>query len=106
DNQRRFRVPDPGRVGLTSAAQVQRNGRVNRRAWILAALSAAASIDRASVAALAAEKMSKAEAEYQDGPKDIRMGATCTLFEPPRACKVVEGDVSPTGWCKAFALAD
>jgi hypothetical protein len=54
----------------------------------------------------AAEKMSKQAAEYQDSPKDIRMCATCTLFEPPRSCKVVEGDVSPSGWCKAFALAD
>jgi hypothetical protein len=52
------------------------------------------------------QKMSKQEAEYQDSPKDIRMCATCTLFEPPRSCKVVEGDVSPNGWCKAFALAD
>ena len=52
----------------------------------------------------AADKMSKAEAEYQDSPKDIRMCATCSLFEPPRACKV--GDVSPYGWCKVFALAD
>jgi hypothetical protein len=54
----------------------------------------------------AAEKMSKQEAEYQDSPKDIRMCATCTLFEPPHSCKVVEGDVSPSGWCKVFALAD
>jgi len=54
----------------------------------------------------AQEKMSQAEAEYQDSPKDIRMCATCTLFEPPKSCQVVEGDVSPTGWCKAFALAD
>jgi hypothetical protein len=52
------------------------------------------------------EKMSKREAEYQDNPKDIRMCATCTLFVPPHACKVVEGDISPSGWCKAFALAD
>jgi hypothetical protein len=51
-------------------------------------------------------KMSKQQAEYQDSPKDIRMCATCTLFEPPRSCKVVEGDISPDGWCKAFALAD
>lgn len=54
----------------------------------------------------AAEKMSKQEAEYQDSPKDIRMCGTCTFFEPPRLCRVVEGDVSPSGWCKAFALAD
>jgi hypothetical protein len=54
----------------------------------------------------AQQKMSKQEAEYQDSPKDIRMCATCTLFERPSSCKVVEGDVSPNGWCKAFALAD
>jgi len=80
---------------------------INRRAWMLAALAAASGLDLAAVRApRAAEKMSKQEAEYQDSPKDIRTCATCTLFEPPRACKVVEGDVSPYGWCKAFALAD
>jgi hypothetical protein len=52
------------------------------------------------------EKMSKQQAEYQDSPKDIRMCATCSLFEPPKSCKVVEGDVSPSGWCKAFAMVD
>jgi hypothetical protein len=56
--------------------------------------------------ASAQDKMSKQEAEYQDSPKDIRMCATCTLYEPPKSCKVVEGDVNPNGWCKAFALAD
>ena len=56
--------------------------------------------------ACAREKMTKQQAEYQDTPKDIRMCATCTLFEPPKSCQVVEGDVSPEGWCNAFALAD
>ena len=60
----------------------------------------------AGVTAAKADKMSKQQAEYQDSPKDIRMCATCTLFEPPKSCKVVEGDVSPNGWCNAFALAD
>jgi hypothetical protein len=80
---------------------------MNRRTWMLAALYAAAGLARAvPTRAIAADKMSKAEAEYQDSPKDIRMCATCSLFEPPRACKVVEGDLSPYRWCKAFALAD
>ena len=56
--------------------------------------------------AQAGEKMTQKEAEYQDTPKDIRMCATCTLFQPPKSCQVVEGDISPNGWCKAFALAD
>ena len=52
-------------------------------------------------------KMSKAQAEYQDSPKGIQMCATCSLFdEAHRACKVVDGDISPNGWCKAYAMAD
>jgi hypothetical protein len=30
----------------------------------------------------------------------------CSLFEAPKYCKVVEGEVSKDGWCKAFAMAD
>ena len=56
--------------------------------------------------ARAQRKMTRQEAEYQDTPKGIFMCATCTLFEPPKSCKVVEGEVSAEGWCKAFALAD
>jgi hypothetical protein len=54
----------------------------------------------------ASDKMTKAEAEYQDTPNGIYNCATCTLFEAPSSCKVVEGEVSRDGWCKAFAMAD
>jgi hypothetical protein len=80
---------------------------MRRRDFITILMGAATAIDLSAPGeADAAEKMSKQEAEYQDSPKDIRMCATCTLFEPPHACKVVEGDISSYGWCKAFALAD
>ena len=54
----------------------------------------------------AAEKMTRQQAEYQDTPKGIYCCATCSLFEPPKSCKVVAGEVNEDGWCKAFALAD
>ena len=54
----------------------------------------------------ASEKMTRQQAEYQDTPKDIYSCGMCTLFEPPKSCKVVAGEVSKDGWCKAFALAD
>jgi len=81
---------------------------VRRRHLLRGALAvfASALTRSTSTRAQAQQKMSKQEAEYQDSPKDIRMCATCTLFEPPASCKVVEGNVSPKGWCKAFALAD
>jgi hypothetical protein len=54
----------------------------------------------------ASEKMTRQQAEYQGTPNSIYSCAVCTLFEKPKSCKVVEGEVSPDGWCKAFALAD
>jgi len=54
----------------------------------------------------ASEKMTRAQAEYQDAPNGIYSCGLCTLFERPNSCKVVEGEVSKDGWCKAFALAD
>jgi hypothetical protein len=54
----------------------------------------------------AADKMTRQQAEYRDTPNGIYSCALCTLFEKPKSCKVVEGDVSKDGWCKAFAMAD
>ena len=54
----------------------------------------------------AAEKMTRQQAEYQDKPDGIYSCGMCTLFEKPNACKVVEGEISKDGWCKAFALLD
>jgi hypothetical protein len=54
----------------------------------------------------ASEKMTRQQAEYQDKPNGIYSCALCTLFEKPNTCKVVAGEISPDGWCKAFAMAD
>ena len=85
-----------------------RMGQLHRRQLLEMGLKVAAGFlgFKTGSRASAREKASRQEAEYQDNPKDIRMCATCSLFEPPKSCKVVEGDVSPYGWCKLFALAD
>jgi hypothetical protein len=70
---------------------------------LLGAIGMSAALGQARAAG---EKLSKQQAEYQDSPKGIQMCATCTLFEAPHSCKVVEGDVSPSGWCKNYAMAD
>jgi hypothetical protein len=54
----------------------------------------------------ASDKMTRQQAQYQDTPNGIYSCGLCTLFERPKSCKVVEGEVSEDGWCKAFALAD
>ena len=59
-------------------------------------------------AATAAEQrlLTKAEAHYQDQPKDIRRCATCLLFVSPDACKALIGKVSPDGWCDLYEFID
>jgi len=72
---------------------------MRRRDFIGTVLGAAAAI--ASPAA-AQQKLSQSDAGYQDTPKDNHACGECTLFQPPNACKVVDGDISPRGWCKLF----
>jgi High potential iron-sulfur protein len=52
--------------------------------------------------AAAQEKMSQADAKYQGTPKDNQRCDGCMLFQPPNACKVVQGEISPSGWCQLF----
>jgi hypothetical protein len=54
----------------------------------------------------ASGKMTRQQSQYQDTPNGIYSCGLCTLLEPLSGCKVVEGEVSKDGWCKAFALAD
>jgi hypothetical protein len=54
----------------------------------------------------ARDKMATEDADYQDSPRGLQMCSTCSLFDPPTSCKIVEGVVSPNGWCKNFAIAD
>src|SRR5258707_6253181 len=67
----------------------------SRRSVLRAALMGSLAALGAVAPARAQQKMSKQAAEYQDTPKGILMCATCSLFQPPRSCKVVEGDVLP-----------
>jgi len=54
-----------------------------------------------------AAKLAKADVQYQDRPRDGRDCDDCIHFVPgakgtPSSCKVVEGQVSPHGYCLAF----
>jgi hypothetical protein len=51
-------------------------------------------------------RMSRAEAQYQETPRGGLSCAGCSFFRRPRGCQVVEGDVSPNGWCRLFDLPD
>jgi High potential iron-sulfur protein len=48
----------------------------------------------------AAAKMAPAAASYQDSPKGDQLCSNCSLFQAPNACQLVDGAISPSGWCK------
>lgn len=48
-------------------------------------------------------KTSKQAANYQNQPNGNQQCAGCANFIAPNACKLVEGKVSPQGWCKLYA---
>ena len=49
-----------------------------------------------------AAKMTKTAAAYQDSPKGSQQCDNCGLFEPPNACKIVDGEINASAWCKVW----
>jgi hypothetical protein len=78
----------------------------SRRGIIQTIAGAIAAAPLFTFAAHGSDKMTRKQAEYQDTPNGIYSCGLCSLFEAPNGCKVVEGEVSKDGWCKAFALQD
>ena len=73
---------------------------VLRGAVLLATGSLAAAVIQVKPAY--AQKASKADAKYQDGPKDGQKCSACVYFQAPDKCGVVEGKISAEGWCAMF----
>ncbi len=54
-------------------------------------------------------KTSKAQVKYQATPKTGQKCSLCTFFMPGSSstangtCKIVDGSISPNGWCTAFS---
>lgn len=61
------------------------------------------SLAAASSPAYAQTKISQKLAQYQTTPKGNSRCNVCTQWQSPSACKVVAGEIEPTGWCNLFA---
>jgi hypothetical protein len=71
-----------------------------RREFFLAGVAAAAGV--VASPARAQQKIAQTAVQYQTHPKDGQMCSICVNFQPPNACKIVEGNIVPNGWCVAF----
>jgi F0F1-type ATP synthase membrane subunit c/vacuolar-type H+-ATPase subunit K len=100
------RLPHPGEL---SGSSIMNNGRhdgqVSRRLVLTGTALAlgSAAVVTAVPQARAQEKISQANAKYQSTPKGDQRCDGCVNFQPPNACKFVQGDISPNGWCSLFA---
>ncbi len=86
---------------------ISRNNRqgISRRVMLTGtalAFGAAASVAAISRAE-AQQKISQADAQYQGKPQDAQHCGGCANFQPPNACKFVQGNISPSGWCQLFS---
>jgi hypothetical protein len=52
--------------------------------------------------AAAQQKISQANAKYVDHPNNNQQCDGCIQFQAPNACKIVDGNISPKGWCQFF----
>jgi len=54
--------------------------------------------------AAAVIKISQKSVAYQDHPEGDKRCDKCMQFQPPNGCKMVDGSISPNGYCRLFVL--
>lgn len=85
------------------------DNRIIRRRTFLWGTSLAAGVAAATGlarTAAAQQKMTQAVAKYQDHPKGEQRCEICVNFRPPNECSIVQGPISPKGWCQFFAAKE
>ncbi|MGA8820172.1 MAG: high-potential iron-sulfur protein [Xanthobacteraceae bacterium] len=85
---------------MSGSEFMSRRGVLRHTALALGAVASGAVV---ATRANAQQKISQADAKYQPQPKGQQRCDNCVNFQPPKACKFVQGDISPSGWCALYA---
>lgn len=81
----------------------------SRRAALKAGLAVAgfAGLTAATARRAAAQddsnKVAQEAVQYQSQPKDGQKCSLCVNWQPPNACTIVAGNISPEGYCLSYA---
>ena len=78
------------------------SGRVSRRDFLFVSGVAGGAIFGAALVvspAAASNKMSPKAMQYRPSPNGNQRCDNCANFQAPGACKLVDGAISPVGWC-------
>lgn len=86
-----------------SSADLSRRAVLRRFALGAGGVAVLATGVTTSQSARADAKMAKSIVHYQPTPHQGQSCATCVQFVRPASCKVVQGPISPAGWCELYA---
>jgi anaerobic selenocysteine-containing dehydrogenase len=68
------------------------------------AIAAGGAAALAGMVTAAQAKMTEKAAGYQETPgKDGSNCSTCALFQAPSSCTLIDGTISPNGWCRFYS---
>jgi High potential iron-sulfur protein len=91
---------------MTDAPEIQPNA-ISRRTVVLrgvvCAAGATALVGPIKSASAAKMPQTSPAVAYLSTPKDGHQCDGCILFQAPNSCQVVDGVISPSGWCKLWA---
>jgi len=87
---------------MTDSSKISRRQILTVAAGAAGAVTGVAATVGGSTPARAA-KTSQKTVKYQDTPKGEQRCENCMHFEPPSACKTVDGTVAAQGWCIVYA---
>ena len=90
---------------LPGKSCARREERTQTRRGVVRFLASAAALIGLPRLARAVEKLSKAAVAYRDHPKGKERCDNCRVWVPPNACKSVEGEIAPQGWCNIWRPA-
>lgn len=85
-----------GNIAITSG--ISRRGMFRAGAAAVGSLLALVSLGSAAIA-----KMAQKAAGYQEKAKDNQQCSNCALFKLPDSCTLVDGTISPDGWCRFYS---
>jgi hypothetical protein len=95
-----------GGRAMTTHEKISRRTLLERAGLVLAAAIAPAERAAGDEETKEGDKITQKDATYQTHPKGQQRCAICLQFEPPGKCHIVQGPITPQGWCQFFAARE
>ena len=75
----------------------------SRRSVLISAIGSTSLLAGTTRWAKAEFKAPQSAVHYQQTANEGHSCANCRQFMAPQACKLVDGEIAPTGWCRLWA---